>query len=141
MSLFVLIIFSIFGEYLLDYFKYASPSGTITHSKDMTAILGAIICIPFIFIPRVIDLVKIMLDVVFRKQKTKKVIGIKKPKVPWDMREDYVIFYAKGAWKRLHRFIVFKDVYPLKGKKIGNSYEVTYYVFTKVVTDMKKCKK
>lgn len=57
------------------------------------------------------------------------------------MREDYVHFYAKTSSKLSHRFVVFKDIYLLKGKKTTNTYEVTYYVFSKVVTDMKKCKK
>ncbi len=50
-------------------------------------------------------------------------------------------FYAKTSSKLPHRFVVFKDIYLLKGKKTTNTYEVTYYVFSKVVTDMKKCKK
>ena len=139
-SLVVLIILLVYGEYLLDYFTHRNPRGTYMHTKDLTATVYTVFSIPFIFIPRVIDLVKIILDLVFKKQKTTKVVGIDKPKAPWDMRQDYVIFHAKKTTKIPVRFVVFKDVYPLKGKKVGNSYEVTYYAFTKVVTDMKKCK-
>ena len=141
LSLVVLIILLIFGEYLFDYFKNASPPGTYTHTQDMKAIAFTIIFIPLVFIPRAIELVKIILDLILKKQRTIKVTGIKKPSAPWDMREDYVHFYAKTSSKLPHRFVVFKDIYLLKGKKITNTYEVTYYVFSKVVTDMKKCKK
>ena len=141
LSLVVLIIFLFYGEYLLDYYRNAAPRGSYNHRQNITAIAYAIIAIPTVFIPRVIDFLKISLDLIFKKEKTKKVVGIKKPKKPWDMRDDYVIFYAKDTSKHHHKFVVFKDIYSLKGKKVNNTYEVTYYAFSKVVTDIKKCKK
>ena len=139
-SLLNLLIFILFGEYIFEYFENSAPIGSYSHTQDLKFLFVCFNCIFFVFIPRVIEFIKILLDLIFKKQKTITVTGIKKPKAPWDMREDYVIFYAKGSAKLPQKFVVFKDVYSLKGKKVDNTYEVTYYVFSKVVTDMKKCK-
>ena len=57
------------------------------------------------------------IDLIFKKQKTIKVTGTKKPQPPWNIREDYVIFHAKNSLEIPYRFIVFEDIYSLKGKK------------------------
>ncbi len=140
-SILNLFIFVLFGEIIFDYFKNSAPIGTYSHTQDLIFLFVCFNSIFFIFIPRMIDLIKILLDLIFKKEKTKKVVGTKKTKEPWDMRDDYVFFYAKDTSKHNHKFVVFKDIYSLKGKKVNNTYEVTYYVFSKVVTDIKKCKK
>ncbi len=140
-SLLNLLIFILFGEYIFEYFKNSAPIGSFSHTQDLKFLFVCFNCIFLVFIPRVTEFIKILLDLIFKKEKTKKVVGIKKPKEPWDMRDDYVFFYAKDSSKYHHKFVVFKDVYLLKGKKVNNTYEVTYYTFSKVVTDIRKCKK
>ncbi len=141
MSLIILIIFIIFGDFIFEYYKSETPQGSYSHTQDMKFLFCCVISVFIFFIPYAISFFKVVLDLIFKKKKTIIVTGQKKPKAPWDMREDYVLFYAKGSSKLPHKFVVFKDVYSLKGKKVNNTYEVTYYIFSKVVTDMKKCKK
>lgn len=140
-SLINLFVFILFGEYIFEYFKNDAPIGSYSHTQDLKFLFVCFNCIFFVFIPRSIEFIKIILDLIFKMTKTKKVVGTKKTKAPWDMREDYMVFYAKSSSKLPQRFVVFKDVYSLKGKKVNNTYEVTYYVFSKVVTDVKKCKR
>lgn len=142
LSILLLIILLVYGENLYNYcIEYAETRTVGTAGKIYAMIYITPILTGFIFIPKAFSFIKLIMDMLCKKQKTIKVTGIKKPKVPWNMREDYVIFYAKSSSKPLYRFIVFKDIYSLKGKKTDNTYEVTYFVFSKVVTNMKKCKK
>lgn len=138
-SLLNLLLFSFFGEYIFEYFKNSAPIGSFSHTQDLKFLFVCFNCIFLVFIPRVTEFIKLLLDLILKKQKTIIVTGIKKTKSPWDMREDYVIFYGKGSAKLARKFVVFKDVYSLKGKKVNNTYEITYYAFSKVVIDMKKC--
>lgn len=142
LSIIVIVIVLICGENLYNYcIEYAETKTVGTAGKIYAMIYITPILIVFIFIPKALSFIKLIIDMLCKKQKTIKVTGIKKTKALLDLREDYVVFYANNSSKLLYRFIVFKDIYSLKGKKTDNTYEVTYFVFSKVVTNMKKCKK
>ena len=138
----LLVMYLVHFEIIYNYFKYSNIIGSYKHGKDIEMLSHSMIAILFVAIPKSFEFLRIILGLIFKKQKTIIVTSIKKPITPWlESRNDYVVLYAKESSKRIHRFVVLNDVYSLKGKKVGNTYEVTYYQFSKVVTEMKKAKK
>ena len=137
--LIALVIFMVCGEYLFDYFVYDNEPGYYGYHSNFQTMICIAIIIPVIFIPQSLDFLRFVLDLIFKKKKTKIVTSIKRPQ--YGLRYDCMTLYAKESSKRIHRFVVLNDIYSLKGKKVGNTYEVTYYQFSKVVTEMKKAKK
>lgn len=95
-----------------------------------------------VVIPNLLQYLSVLMDMIFKKQK--KIIITNTSKISYGVFDDSekkpYYWHAKDKRKIYHRFVVYNDVYSLKAKKKTNTYEVTYFRFSKVVTEIKKVK-
>ena len=137
-SVVVVVLFILFYDDLVNEYNNMTPIGYRYRQAS-----GGIVSIPVVviayLIPNGVRYFFILLDMIFKKQK--KIIITNTRKVSPDIygdSKDYYYWYAKDKRKIHHRFVVYNDVYSLKAKKKTNTYEVTYFRFSKVVTEIKK---
>ena len=140
------VILIVFWGIIYDALKNGAPPGSYTDRKNTVALYEIFLVNVFLFVPNSLQFITIILDLVLKRKKT--IIVTNTKRVTTDSinsSKKYYIWYVKDKHRILHRFIVYKDVYPLKGKRADNMrnniYEVTYYMFSKVVTDIKKVRK
>ncbi len=111
----------------------------------LIVLLGVPGSLPWCFLIK--EYICILLDIKIRKQTTVTVKGCGKPElqlfgtyVPGTEIKNNSYFYwkAKDDSDKKYRFIIFQDENNLKGKTMKHSYNVTYYKYSKIVTDIEK---
>ncbi len=113
---------------------------------DLKFLVLVILAIP-LWLVLIKEYICVLLDIKKNEQMTVKVKGMGKPElnffdthIPGSNRKEDIYYYWKAidSVGKKYKFIVFSEENNLKGKTIKHSYNVTFYKYSKIVTNIEK---
>ncbi len=133
--------------YVYELFFHSTYQAGRNLLDDLKVLVLGLPVFPLWFI-LIKEYIFILLDIKIKKQITTKVMGRGKPElnffdthIPGSDNKDDIYFYWKAIDDsgKKYKFILFQEENNLKGKTVKHSYNVTYYKYSKIVTNIEKC--